>query len=270
MLYFVPTPIGNLSDISQHSLEIISSCEIVFCEDTRVTKSLINLLKTRYNLEIKDKIFYSLHSHNEESFLKNIDIEIFSKKCVYMSDAGMPCISDPGVGLVKFAQENGIEYEVISGANALLLAVAASGLVEKEFTFLAFLPNLGKERAIAIQNALNSPYPTVIYESPKRILSLVEDIAKLDENRKLFLIKEASKKFEKKFFETSLNLAKVLKDENLNGEWSVVVQKSPNSTVERINLKDIEELEIPPKQKAKLLSKLTGENSKEIYKKLTK
>ena len=200
MLYFVPTPIGNLSDISQHSLEIIANCEIVFCEDTRVTKSLINLLKIRYNLNVKDKIFYSLHSHNEEKFLSNLDIEIFEKSCAYMSDAGMPCISDPGVKLVKFMQEKELDYEVLSGSNALLLAVAASGLVDKEFTFLAFLPNLGKERKLAIQNALNSIYPTVIYESPKRILSLIEDIAKLDSQRKVFLIKEASKKFEKKFF----------------------------------------------------------------------
>ena len=165
----------------------------------------------------------------------------------------MPCISDPGVSLVKFALQNGIDYEVLSGANALLLAVAASGIVEKEFSFLGFLPNTGKERICAIENFMKSPYPCVIYESPKRVLNLVENLEKIDKNREIFLIKEATKK-----------------EANLNGEWCVVVDKSPNSGFERISENDILSLEIPPKIKAKLLAKITGKNSKEIYENITK
>lgn len=270
MLYLLPAPIGNLSDVSFHSLEILQICEYILCEDTRVTKKLLNLLQTKFEINFGDKNFISLHSHNEEKITNEISGILRDKICVYMSDAGMPCISDPGVYLVRHAQNLEIPYEVISGSNATLLAVAASGLVEKEFIFLSFLPNTGKERTKAIENALNLCCPAIIYESPKRVLSLVEAISNLDENRQIFLIKEATKKFEKKFWGRAKDVAKTLKSENLSGEWSVVVDKSPNATEEKILLSDIEALDIPPKQKAKLISKITGEEVKEIYKKLTK
>lgn len=269
MLYFVPTPIGNLSDISEHALSVISSSEIVFCEDTRVTKKLINLLKEKYNLNLVEKTFYSLHSHNEKEIIKNLEPSIFSKNCIYMSDAGMPCISDPGVFLVRYMQKNGLDYEVLSGSNAVLLSAVASGIVEKEFIFLGFLPNKGKDRKLALQNALSSTYPVILYESPKRILSLISDICEIDEKREIFLIKEATKKFETKYKDSALNLKLILEDKNLNGEWSVVISSSKNRT-EKITLSDIENLDIPPKQKAKLMSKLTGKNIKEIYDNLVK
>ncbi|MDO5045247.1 16S rRNA (cytidine(1402)-2'-O)-methyltransferase [Campylobacter sp.] len=270
MLYFIPTPIGNLDDVSLRALNVLRECEIVFCEDTRVTKALINLLNTKFNSNINIQKFIPLHSHNEAQILSNLDMEIFKKNVAYLSDAGMPAISDPGVELVRFAIKNGIDYEVLSGSNALLLAVVASGICEKEFTFLGFLPNTGKERTIAIQNALNSPYPVVIYESPKRILSLVKQIANSDPNRELFIIKEATKKFETKFSATAQKLKDELKNANLKGEWSVVIDKSPYKTSEKITLDDILALEIPPKTKAKLISKITGEEVKKIYENLTK
>ena len=270
MLYFIPTPIGNLSDVSLHILEVLEELEVIFCEDTRVTKKLLNLLQERNNLNLKDIKFYSLHSHNEKEILSNLDISIFEKTCAYMSDAGMPCISDPGSFLVKFALENDIKYEVLSGSNALLIAAVSSGLVEKEFTFLGFLSNSGEKRQLELQNALHSIYPTIIYESPKRILSLVEQISKIDPQREIFLIKEATKKFENKFSGQALNLYEILKNDNLNGEWSVVISSSKNAQSEKILLEDILDLDIPPKTKSKLLAKLTGKNSKEIYKTLIK
>lgn len=269
MLYFVPTPIGNLNDISTHALEILKSAEIAICEDTRVCKSLLNLLSSRYDFSPKISAFYPLHTHNEKEFFANFNAENFKEKiCIYLSDAGMPCISDPGVALVKFAQENEIEYEFLSGANALLIAAAASGLIEKEFIFLGFLPNSGKEREIAAENLLRQAHPCVIYESPKRILKLIEKITEISPNRKIFAIKEATKKFETKFFGTAQNVANTLKTANLNGEWAVVIDKSENFSSEKISENDILNLEIPPKIKAKLLSKITGENASKIYEKL--
>ncbi|MSN95700.1 16S rRNA (cytidine(1402)-2'-O)-methyltransferase [Campylobacter sp. FMV-PI01] len=270
MLYFAPTPIGNLSDVSLHFLDILKECEVLICEDTRVTKKLVLLLKERYNLNLKDILFLSLHSHNEDDFIKNLDIEIFKKTCIYVSDAGMPCISDPGVFLVKFAQRNCIDYEFLSGSNALLLAAAASGLVQKEFTFLGFLPNKGEDRKISIQNAINSPYPVIIYESPKRVLNLVEDISKFDQNRDIFLIKEATKKFETKFFGSVSNVLEILKKSNLSGEWVVVISASKTSGFEKITIDDILNLDLSIKQKSKLIAKITGEKSKNIYKNLLK
>lgn len=231
-----------------------------------MSKSLINLLNTKYNLNINPSEFYSLHTHNENEFFAKFDKSNFIDKIVvYVSDAGMPCISDPGVSLVQFAQQNSINYEVLSGANAALLAIAASGLVLKEFSFLGFLPNTGKDRDIALQNALNSPYPVVIYESPKRVLSLIESVAKMEPTRQIFAIKEATKKFETKFKNSAQNLASELKNSNLKGEWCVVIDCSPNILNERITYDDISTLDIPPKQKAKLLAKLSGKSVKEIY-----
>ena len=245
-------------------------CDIIICEDSRVTKSLINLLNTKYNLNINPSEFYSLHTHNENEFFAKFEAKkLIENTVVYVSDAGMPCISDPGVSLVEFAQQNGINYEVLSGANAALLAVAASGIVQKEFTFLGFLPNTGRDRELAVQNALNSAYPVVIYESPKRVLQLVEAIAKLEPKREIFAIKEATKKFEAKFKDNAKNLVAMLKGANLKGEWCIVIDGSKNSSQNTISVADINELDIPPKQKAKLLSKLTGKSVKDIYAQLT-
>ena len=271
MLYFVPTPIGNLSDISAYALEVLKSAEVAICEDTRVSKQLLNLLSQKFAIEFKISEFYPLHTHNEAEFFAKFDTEKFLQKtCVYLSDAGMPCISDPGVSLVKFAIKNQIPYEVLSGANALLLGVVASGIVQKEFSFLGFLPNTGKERNLAIENLMKSPYPCVIYESPKRVLNLVENLEKIDKNREIFLIKEATKKFETKFSGKICEVLKNLQTANLNGEWCVVVDKCEFKGFDRISEDDILNLEIPPKTKAKLLAKITGKNAKEIYENLIK
>lgn len=271
MLYFLPTPIGNLDDITKRSLDILKSCDIVICEDTRVSKNLISLLNSKFNTQISPKNFFSLHSHNENEFFAKFDTTCLENQiCIYMSDAGMPCISDPGIELVKFAQKNNINYEVLPGANAAILTAAASGIIQKEFVFLGFLPNTGKERQIALQNMLNSIYPSIIYESPKRILNLIEEIVKFDENRQIFAIKEATKKFETKFNGKAFEILLNLKTANLNGEWCVVVDKSSFNVFEKITTEDIMILNLPPKQKAKLLSKITGEDSKKIYANLIK
>lgn len=270
MLYFVPTPIGNLADISHHSLEILSICEVMICEDTRVSKSLVNLLNERYDAKISPQIYLSLHTHNEKDFFKSVDNKIFSKICVYVSDAGMPCVSDPGVSLVRYAINNNIKYEILSGSNAALIAVCASGLVQKEFIFLGFLPNTGQNRTKAIENALNLPYPSVIYESKNRLLKLIGEIAKLDEKREIFLIKEATKKFEMKFRNNALNLLKILQNTNLQGEWCVVIDKKDEISVCNITQNDINELEMPPKTRAKLLAKLNAQSAKKIYNELIK
>ena len=270
MLYFIPTPIGNLEDISLRALKILRECEIVLCEDTRVAKSLVNLLNERFDAKITAKNFISFHTHNEAKFFENLKPGFFDANVAFMSDAGMPGISDPGVSLVRYAQNFGVKYEILSGANAALLSVVASGLCDKEFVFLGFLPNTGKQRAQALQNALNLAYPCVIYESPKRILSLIESIAKSTPDREIFAIKEATKKFEAKFKAPASEAVKILKSANLSGEWCVVIDKSPEKTLETISEQDIKELEIAPKIKAKLLSKITGREVKKIYEELAK
>lgn len=269
MLYLIPTPIGNLSDISSRALEVLQSCEILICEDTRVSKKLLSLLSDKFQISFKISQFYSLHTHNEAEFFASFNAALLREKdCAYVSDAGMPCISDPGIALVKFAQRSGVPYEVLSGANALLLAAAASGLVEKEFSFLGFLNNDGAQRKAQILNLMQSPYPCILYESPKRVVKLIEQIAGIDAQRKIFAIKEATKKFETKFFGSAVEVLSSLNGANLNGEWCVVIDGAGEKSFEKITQEDILSLEIAPKIKAKLLSKINGEPAKEIYKNL--
>ncbi|EGK8182637.1 16S rRNA (cytidine(1402)-2'-O)-methyltransferase [Campylobacter coli] len=269
MLYFIPTPIGNLSDISFRALELLKTCNVFFCEDTRVSKSLLSLLSSKFEINFGDKQFISFHTHNEKKVLENLDLEFFDQDIAFLSDAGMPGISDPGQFLIDFALKNDIQFEVLPGANAALVALVSSALCEKEFIFMGFLANKGKERQKDIQKILNHPYPSIIYESPKRILSLIEQIAILDSQREIFAIKEISKKFETKFKGKAIDLFNELKQVNLKGEWVVVLAKNDKDSIgNSLCENDILELEIPLKTKSKLLAKMNGKNPKEIYQKL--
>ncbi|EIZ5519890.1 16S rRNA (cytidine(1402)-2'-O)-methyltransferase [Campylobacter upsaliensis] len=269
MLYFIPTPIGNLGDISLRSLELLSACEIVFCEDTRVCKHLITLLNERFKTCIKPQKILSLHTHNEKKVLEKLDLKLFEKNVAYLSDAGMPGISDPGFALIQFALKHKLSYEVLPGANAALVALVSSNLCEKEFIFLGFLANKGKQRQKEIENLLLNPYPTIIYEAPTRILALAQTIAKLEPKRELFAMKEISKKFQTSFRGRAEKLVEELKGAILNGEWVLVVAKSSqNFSSNSLCESDILALDLPLKIKSKLLAKMSGKNSKELYQKL--
>ncbi len=270
MLYFVPTPIGNLNDISFRTLSVLESCELLFCEDTRVSKALISLLNAKFNTKIHPKNFISLHSHNEKEVLERLDLSVFDKNVAFLSDAGMPCISDPGRVLVEFALKHELSYEVLPGANAALVALVSSGFCEKEFIFIGFLPTKGKEREKELEKLMSNPYPSIVYESAKRILSLVKELANLDAKRELFAVKEISKKFQTHFKGCAKELEKELENANLKGEWVLVVQRNFEKQFQNNTLceKDILELNLPLKTKSKLLAKMSGKNAKEYYKKL--
>jgi len=262
LLTLIPTPIGNLLDISKRAEIALLEADILFCEDTRVTKKLLNLLQIDYS----NKIFYSMHSHNEDEIIKNLDISIFEKNVVYVSDAGMPGISDPGSKLIQFAQQNNIKYDVIPGANAVLTAFVASGF-EGEFTFFGFLPHKGQERAKKLDEVINHNKIAILYESPHRIEKLLKELKNLIPKRKAFFAKELTKKhqtFIKDYIE-NINL------ENTKGEWVVVLDKTTTkSDTITFTYDDILKLNLPLKEKAKLLSKISTKSTKEIYNLLLK
>jgi len=266
LLHFIPTPIGNLEDISMRSLKLLSTCKKVLCEDTRVAKKLINLLKERFSISTDIKEFISVHSHNEKDFLNDIDKTFFDDEVVYLSDAGMPCISDPGCYLVEYCQKNGIEYEVLPGASALTLAYASSGFCEKEFLFYGFLSHK-KDRVAQLEEVMFSGYVSILYESPHRLLKLFEQICNIDENREIFLIKEATKLYQKSYKNKVKKIYETLKSENIKGEWVVVINSATKKS-SSITISDIKELNIPKKQMAKLISKMTGKSVKECYNEL--
>ncbi len=271
MLTFIPTPIGNLDDISYRSVTALVETDTYLCEDTRVTKKLLTLLgeKLNCNFNIKDKQFISLHSHNESKFVEQLTKEYFeNSKVSYVSDAGMPCVSDPGALLVNFCIKHDIKYQVLPGANALLTAYAMSGFNKKEFTFFGFLPHKGKDRASQLNSILESKYITILYESPHRLLKLLEQISQLDPQRDIFMVKELTKMYESSFKNSAKELYERFKSENIRGEWVVIVDSTVSGDGEAITINDLETLDLPPKQKAKLISKLTGEKTKDIYNRL--
>ncbi|MEA1917443.1 MAG: 16S rRNA (cytidine(1402)-2'-O)-methyltransferase [Campylobacterota bacterium] len=268
MLTLAATPIGNISDISLRTIDVLSEADILLCEDTRVTKKLLNILKERHNLITKDIKFISLHSHNEQQFIQNLEDDFFTCNVVYLSDAGMPCVSDPGQLLVKHCIQNGIEYDVLPGANALLTAFVASGMSDTSFMFYGFLPHKGSQRAKALLDALYSGYTTIIYEAPHRLEKILKEINDEDSSREIFVAKELSKKFQKYLSGTASQIIEKL-DGNYKGEWVIVI-KASKKRVSTLSEKDILELDIQPKIAAKLISKITGESIKDCYNKILK
>ena len=268
MLSLVPTAIGNIGDISLRAIEALSGADILLCEDTRVTKKLIHILKERYNTTFKEnQEFISLHSHNEKHFIEKLEPSFFESNVIYISDAGMPGISDPGQGLVRYCIDNEIKYDIFPGANAVLTAFVASGFIQTQMLFFGFLDHKGTSRAAGLQEALYNGYTTILYESPHRLEKLLLELDKEAPKREIFLAKELTKRYQNYFHGTAKEIYDTLA-KNYKGEWVVVLKAGAVQNASAITQKDILDLDIPTKTQAKLISKITNENTKECYKRL--
>ena len=257
MLTLVPTPIGNLEDITLRALRALEVAEIVLCEDTRVAKRLLQLLSQRHGLQVRADTFLSLHSHNETMRLETLDTKLFERNVVYMSDAGMPAISDPGAALVAWCKERGINYTVLPGPSAFATAYAASGFPQTQFLFYGFLPHKGRAREIAMANLLRQPWPVVLYEAPHRLEKLLQAFARSAPERILFLAKEISKKHERYLYGDAKSLLERIAGAMRKGEWVVIVP--PAEADERdVDVEAVLAMDMPPKEKAKLLAEATG------------
>jgi 16S rRNA (cytidine1402-2'-O)-methyltransferase len=189
-LILVPTPIGNLEDITLRSLRILQETPLIFAEDTRVTNKLLN------HFEIKKKVL-AFHAHNEHRFLdKTIELIQQHEFCVLVSDAGTPGISDPGFLLVRACVQAGIEVECLPGPTAFVPALVASGFPCDKFVFEGFLPHK-KGRQTRIQALAQENRTVVLYESPHRIAKTLSQMCEwLDPQREACVVREISKKFE--------------------------------------------------------------------------
>ena len=268
MLYLVPTPIGNIADMSLRALQTLEICDEILCEDTRIAKKLIALLNARGLLKKADFNYTSFHSHNEITRLAQFSADFFAKNVAFLSDAGMPCISDPGAKLVAFLQTNALPYSAVSGACSAVLAFALSGF-EGGFSFLGFIPHKLNEKRVFLRSVVDSTLHCVIFESPKRILDSLKLLCEFAPNRAIFIAKELTKMHEKFYFGEICAVYEKLQGENLNGEWVLVVRGlghlSDSKESRGLNKIDIENLDIPPKIKAKLLAKIDGRSPKEYY-----
>ena len=264
MLTFVPTPIGNPQDITIRAMKLFEKAELFFCEDTRHTKHLLRLLEERFDLAYPHAEFISFNEHNGQERLAEYGDVLDQKEVVYVSDAGMPVISDPGQLLVAYCQENDIAYDVLPGASAVTTAYAASGFEEGKFLFYAFLPHKGKERTTALQEAMGSGYNTVLYEAPHRLEKLLEEIVAIDGSRELFLAKEISKRYQKYERGSAKVLLERLSEASIRGEWVVII-RGREQEEKCLSFSEVKALEIPPKIKAKLLASLSDMSVKEWY-----
>ncbi len=215
-LYLVATPIGNLGDITIRALDVLRESDLIYCEDTRVSAKLLS------HYDIK-KPLRSYHVHSPEGVIKSILKELeLGKNISYVSDAGLPCISDPGKKLVLMAVENGIEYTVVPGPSAVDTAYAGSIFLDKEFVFVGFPDK--KNRKKQFEELKNLQFPMVFYESPHRVEAVLRDMLSIFGNRKVSVGRELTK-----FYETYIHsdLESILEDSNIReprGEFVIVLE----------------------------------------------
>ncbi len=219
-LYIVPTPIGNLGDVTERALDTLKESDYILAEDTRHTQKLLN----HYNIKVP---MVSYHKFNEKSRTEEIikELTIQDKKVSLVTDAGTPCISDPGYELVKSAREAGIEVTGLAGASALTIALSVSGIDTSQFAFYGFLPRKKGEMNEALKNIRGNPVKTfILYESPKRIINLLENIQIIMPNSTICVCKEMTKVHEHMFYgDISFVLEQLASYDNVEkGEYVIV------------------------------------------------
>ena len=224
-LYIVATPIGNLQDITLRAIETLKSVDIIACEDTRHTKTLLNAYDIRTSL-------ISYFEHNKIRRSKEIIQMLNSGKSVALvSDAGTPGISDPGYRLIHDAIAGGIEVVTIPGPNAAIAALAVSGLATDKFLFEGFLPPKTQARRKRLQALSKEERTIILYESPHRILRALSDIKDVLGDIFIVCTRELTKKFEEIRREPVSELLEHFTAEKPQGEFVLLFDLRPQKRV---------------------------------------
>lgn len=222
-LYIVATPIGNMEDITLRALRILKEVDYVLCEDTRTTQNLLN----KYDIKTKTMSYHAHSTDGRESTI--INLLKGGKNLALVSDAGTPCISDPGVMLVSnIRKEFGFDAKVspIPGPSALISALSASGISSAEFIFLGFLPHK-KGRETIFKEIVKSDKVIVFYESTHRILKTLISLDKHSPKCRVMIAREITKQFEEFIDGTPSELLKYLNDNKVKQKGEFVVIVSP-------------------------------------------
>lgn len=217
-LYLVPTPIGNLSDITIRALQVLAAVDVIACEDTRVTVKLLE----RYGIRNPLRPY---HDHNAEGQGARLLDEIASGKSVAIAtDAGTPLVSDPGFPLVRDAIARGLKVEALPGASALLPALQLSAMPTDRFSFMGFLPQKQGQRLKVLTDVQAREETMVFYESPHRILETVADMMQIMGNRPLSISREISKLHEETLRGTAAEIYAALEAKPvIKGEFVIVI-----------------------------------------------
>lgn len=217
-LFVVGTPIGNLGDITYRAVDTLKAVDFICAEDTRVTVKLLN------HYEIK-KPLVSYHEHSARQVSENIVSRILSgENCAVVSDAGMPCISDPGEDLVHRCIENEIPIEVVPGPTAMASAVAISGLSTSRFAFEGFLSVTKKQRFAHLQSVSKDPHTLIFYEAPHKLVSTLTDMLEYFGDRKISLCRELTKIYEEVIRTTISGAIEYYKDKTPKGEYALIIE----------------------------------------------
>jgi 16S rRNA (cytidine1402-2'-O)-methyltransferase len=216
-LTFVPTPLGNLRDITLRALDVLRDATLIVAEDTRVTRRLLSAF------EIEKKELWTYHEHNARTATAAILERARSELVAVVSDAGTPGISDPGTDLAAAARAAGIAVEVLPGAAAFVCAAVLSGFSLHRFTFEGFVPRTPAERKRAFARALDDPITSVWYEAPHRLRKTLELLEGLAPERRLFLVRELSKRYEQQVLGTAAEIGAALTDP-VRGEIVLVIE----------------------------------------------
>lgn len=219
-LHLVGTPIGNLEDITYRAVRILKESDYIFCEDTRVTSKLCQ----HYEIHTPLK---SYHEHNKDKASEQIiDYMEDDKQIALVSDAGCPCISDPGYELVNQVREAGFLVETIPGPNAAITALMTSGLPSYKFVFLGFLPRQAKDKHEVLDKWMHRESTMMIYESPYRVKQTLKAISEIDSERKIAIGRELTKKFEQVETGSVETIENMLEDDSIpqKGEFVILIE----------------------------------------------
>jgi 16S rRNA (cytidine1402-2'-O)-methyltransferase len=218
MLYIVPTPIGNLRDITLRALDVLQACDAVLCEDTRRTQTLLAHFQIH-------KPLYRYNENDERSLIRCLEALQAGKNCALVSDCGTPCISDPGWKLVKAAVAHQVPVTALPGPSAVACALSGAGLTGGAFTFLGFLPRKAGKAAKLLTQAAQLKHPVIVYESPYRVVKMLELIAKtLGEDVPVIAAREISKVYEEYARGTAAELAQKFGEKNkVQGEFVLII-----------------------------------------------
>ena len=237
MLYIVATPIGNLEDITLRAIRILKEVDYVFAEDTRVTKKLLN------HLEIETTI-YRYDEHTKQHQVENIvNLLKEGKNIALVTDAGTPCISDPGYEVVDEALKNDIKVVPIPGVSAMTAAASVAGVSMRRFVFEGFLPKK-KGRQTLLKSFADEKRTIMFFESPHRVVRTLKDIEEFIREREVVLIREITKIYEEIVRGTTKELIEKFENKTLKGEYVIIVRGNEvEEKKEKVNkyAKDIEE-----------------------------
>lgn len=250
-IYFVPTPIGNLEDMTIRAINVLKEVDVIACEDTRESRKLLNYYEI-------DKPLTSYHKFNEMAKSEEIIKEVENGKTyAVITDQGMPGISDPGHILIKKCIENNISYTILPGASAIITALVGSGLDNDKFSYYGFIPKKSSDRKVFYKNLEDEEKTSIILDTPHNFEKTLGEFKEIFPDRNLCIARELTKKFEEYQLSPIKDIS--IEDVTLKGEFVLILEGGKRKVADLADYKE-----------SILTSLIDGMRTKEIVKKIRK